>query len=360
MTCIKLLDPLSSARRDCYSDPIFHKRPVRAKRKDNVMRAAQVSRTDGPASVETAEVPRPLRRENEVLISVQAAGVNFPDLLLTQDAYQYKPEPPFTLGGELAGVVVEAPSGSEFTPGDRVAATSTIGAFAEYVAVPTGSVFPLPDNVSFEAGACLPMNYLTMSFALTTRGALSEGESVLVQGAAGGIGTATVQLAAALGARVIGVASTQRKVDFLRRVGAHEAVLIDQFREAVSDLTDGQGVDMVVDPVGGDRFTDSLRSLAPLGRLLVIGFTAGAIPTVKVNRLLLNNIDVRGVGWGAYAFSRENYVRREWDKLIPLMERGLLDPPINRSYGLAGVADAVTELGARDVLGKNVIVIEQH
>ncbi|MFR9801694.1 NADPH:quinone oxidoreductase family protein [Pseudonocardia sp. RS010] len=319
------------------------------------MRAARVTRTDGPQALEITEVPDPVAGAGEVLIEVKAAGVNFPDLLLTQDKYQYKPELPFTLGGELAGVVREAPEGSEFSPGDRVAASTSTGAFAELATAPVQSVFPLPDNVGFAAGACLPMNYLTMTFALVTRGQLQKGETVLVHGAAGGIGTATIQLAKAMGARVISVVSTREKADFVRSIGSDEAVLADGFKDAVTELTGGKGVDMVVDPVGGDRFTDSLRSLAPLGRLLVIGFTGGEIPTVKVNRLLLNNIDVRGVGWGAYALPREGYTRAEWDKLIPYLESGIVDPPVAGTYPLEKAGEAVALLGERGVLGKAVV-----
>jgi NADPH:quinone reductase len=316
------------------------------------MRAARVTRTEGPRSLEVGEIADATAGPGEVLIEVRAAGVNFPDLLLSQDRYQYKPEVPFVLGGELAGVVREAPADSEFTAGDRVAASSTIGAFAELAAVPLGSVFPLPDNVSFAAGACLPMNYLTMTFALVTRGQLQKDETVLVHGAAGGIGTATIQLAKAMGARVISVVSSQEKADFVRSVGSDEAVLVDGFKEAVTELG---GADMVVDPVGGERFTDSLRCLNPLGRLLVVGFTAGDIPSVKVNRLLLNNIDVRGVGWGAYAIPREGYVRREWDKLLPYLESGVVDPPIGGTFPLDGAGEAVERLGERGVLGKFVV-----
>ncbi|WP_181782257.1 NADPH:quinone oxidoreductase family protein [Pseudonocardia pini] len=316
------------------------------------MRAARVTRTDGPQSVEVGEVADATAGPGEVLIEVKAAGVNFPDLLLTQDKYQYKPELPFTLGGELAGVVREAPADSEFTAGDRVAASTSTGAFAELATAKIGSVFPLPDAVGFAAGACLPMNYLTMTFALITRGGLQEGETVLVQGAAGGIGTSTIQLAKALGARVISVVSSQEKADFVKSIGSDEAVLVDGFKDAVKELG---GADLVVDPVGGDRFTDSLRCLNPLGRLLVIGFTAGDIPTVKVNRLLLNNIDVRGVGWGAYAMPREGYTRREWDTLVPFLESGVVDPPIGGTFPLDKVGEAVERLGERGVLGKFVI-----
>ncbi|HEY2206404.1 MAG TPA: NADPH:quinone oxidoreductase family protein [Pseudonocardia sp.] len=319
------------------------------------MRAAQVTRLDGPGAIEAGEVPDPVRGDGEVLVDVAAAGVNFPDLLLSQGKYQYRPEPPFVLGGEFAGTVREAPEGSEFSPGDRVAGTSTVGAFAERVSVTARHVYPLPDEVGFAAGACLPMNYLTMTFALLTRGNLAKGETVLVQGAAGGIGTATIQLANALGARTISVVSTEEKAEFVRSVGSHEVVLADGFKDAVKDLTGGEGVDMVVDPVGGDRFTDSLRSLAPLGRLLVIGFTAGDIPTVRVNRLLLNNIDVRGVGWGAYALPRPGYLRQEWDRLLPYLTGGPVDPPISGRFPIERAGEAVARLDERGVLGKVVV-----
>jgi NADPH:quinone reductase len=319
------------------------------------VRAVQVKRLDGPEAVEVGEVPEPVRGEGEVLVEVEAAGVNFPDLLLTRDLYQYKPEVPFVLGGEFAGVVRQAPADSEFSPGDRVAGTSTIGAFAEVVSAPSSNVFPLPATLDFAAAACVPMNYLTMTFALITRGQLREGETVLVHGAAGGIGTATIQLARALGARVVSVVSTTEKAQFVKSVGAHEAVLAEGFRDAVKELTGGRGVDMVVDPVGGDRFTDSLRCLAPLGRLLVLGFTAGEIPTVRVNRLLLNNIDVRGVGWGAYAGPREGYLRQEWDRLLPFIESGAVAPPVMASYPLERAGEAVARLADRSVLGKVVV-----
>lgn len=319
------------------------------------MRAVQVQRLDGPEAVAVAEVPEPVRGEGDVLVEVRAAGVNFPDLLLTKDLYQYKPQVPFVLGGEFAGVVREAPPESEFSPGDRVAGTSTIGAFAELVSVPASSVFPLPSSIDFAAGACIPMNYLTMTFALTTRGQLRDGETVLVHGAAGGIGTATIQLAAALGARVASVVSTPEKAEFVRSLGSHEVVLADGFKDAVRNLTGGAGVDVVVDPVGGDRFTDSLRCLAPLGRLLVLGFTAGNIPTVRVNRLLLNNVDVRGVGWGAFVSGREGYVRQEWDQLLPLLASGAVAPPVTATYPLEQAGEAVAQLGARSVLGRVVV-----
>jgi NADPH2:quinone reductase len=178
---------------------------------------------------------------------------------------------------------------------------------------------------------------------------------VLVQGAAGGVGTAVIQLAAALGARVVAVVSTAEKAEVARAAGAHDAVLADGFKDAVRELTGGAGVDLVVDPVGGDRFTDSLRCLAPEGRLLVVGFTAGEIPTVKVNRLLLNNIDVVGVGWGAYAFARPGYLQKQWAELEPHLRSGALDPVISTTLPLERAAEALAIIDERRVTGKVVL-----
>ena len=318
------------------------------------MRAVQVVRLDGPAAVETRDVPEPKRTPQQVLVDVAAAGVNFPDVLQTKGLYQYRPELPYTLGAEIAGTVREALDGSPFAAGDRVVAFTSTGAFAEVVAVDADHVLPLPENVSFEAGAGLPMNYLTAHFALVVRGHLQAGQAVLVQGAAGGVGTACVQLAAALGATVIAVVSSDAKAEVARAAGAAHAVPVEGFRDAVKQLG---GVDLVVDPVGGDRFTDSLRCLRPLGRLLVVGFTAGEIPTVKVNRLLLGNIDAVGVGWGAYALARPGYAASQWAELVPHLRSGALDPPIGARFPLEKAPEALTQIDERRVLGKIVLTI---
>ncbi len=199
------------------------------------------------------------------------------------------------------------------------------------------------------------MNYLTVHFALARRGRLRSGETVLVHGAAGGVGTAAVQLARALGARVIAVVSTEAKAEVARRAGAHETVPVEGFRQAVAELTEGRGVDVVVDPVGGDRFTDSLRALAPEGRLLVVGFTGGEIPTVKVNRLLLNNIEVVGVGWGAFWLPRPEYPREQWEEILPHLKAGRLDPLVGSTHPLERAADALRELDGRGATGKVVL-----
>lgn len=321
------------------------------------MRAVQVTGFDGPEAVRIGDVPDPTPAADEVLIDVRAAGATFPDLLHTRGLYQERFTPPFTLGGECAGVVRSAPRGSRFATGDRVVALMRQGAFAESVAVPEFLVQPLPDETSFEVGACLPVNYLTADFTLRTRAQLVAGETVLVHGAAGGVGTATVQVAAALGARVIAVTSTGAKAATARKAGAHEVVDAATFLEEVRARTDGRGVDVVVDPVGGDRFTDSLRCLRPRGgRLMVVGFTAGTIPTVKVNRLLLTSTDVRGVGWGAPAFVEPGFVTEQWDVLAPLLRAGKLDPPVADVLPLDRAADALVALDERRVSGKHVLV----
>ena len=301
------------------------------------------------------EVPDIEPGPDQVLVEVHHAGVAFPDALQTRGLYQYRPDPPFTPGSEVAGVVRSAPEGSALAPGTRVAAFPGLGGFAELVACGPEAVFALPDEVSTEVGAALPMNYLTVEFALSQRGRLESGETVLVHGAAGGIGTATIQLAKALGARVIAVTSTDDKAEVALDAGADEAVLAEGFKDAVLERTDGRGVDMVVDPVGGDRFTDSLRSLAPEGRLLVIGFTGGEIPTVKVNRLLLNNIAVVGVGWGAFALGRPGFAQSQWERLVPHLRSGQLAPPIGAVHALDDVAEAVASLEERRATGKVLV-----
>lgn len=320
------------------------------------MRAIRVTTLGGPESVELVEVEEP-PADDGVVVDVHAAGVAFPDALLTRGLYQYRPELPFILGAELAGVVRTAPAGAHVKAGDRVAGLTMIGgAMAETAVLGTDRVFPLPDNVSFEAGAGLLFNDLTVYFALTVRARLAEGETVLVHGAAGGIGTSTLRIAPALGAgRVIAVVSTQDKAEVARAAGADDVVLAEGFKDAVADLTGGKGVDIVMDPVGGDRFTDSLRSLAPAGRLLVVGFTGGEIPTVKVNRLLLNNIDVVGVGWGAWTLGHPGALAQQWNGLAALLSSGKLAAPLPEVYPFEQAAAAVASLENRSARGKVVV-----
>lgn len=320
------------------------------------MRAAQVITTSGPDGVEVREIDEPVPGPDDVLVEVRSVGVAFPDLLLSQGLYQLRPEPPFTLGADFAGTVIHSPADGRLAPGQRVAGVMPHGAAAERISAPAMFVLPLPDRLSFDQGAALPMNYLTAQFALKERGGVEPGESVLVHGAAGGVGTATLQVAKGYGARTIAVVSTEEKAAVARAAGADEVVLLEGFRDAVTALTDGRGVDLVMDVVGGDAFTDSLRVLAPQGRLLVVGFAAGqGIPEVKVNRLLLNNIDVRGVGWGAFAMTRPGYLQQQWTELLPMIESGVVAPPIGAAYSLADYPQALTDLAERRALGKLVV-----
>ena len=317
------------------------------------MRAVQIVSLDGPSAVEVVDIPQPEPSSDQVLIRVRAAGVSFPELLQTRGLYQLKPPVPFVPGSEVAGEVVSAPAGSGLAPGDRVAAMVLLGGFAEYAVTQPDAVFPLPDSLSFEQAAAIPLNYMTAHFGLVVRGQMSEGESVLVHGAAGGVGTASIQVAKAFGAgKVVAVTSTPEKGDVASAAGADEVVLADGFKAAVKATG---GVDIVVDPVGGDRFTDSLRCLKEDGRLLVIGFTAGEIPTVQVNRLLLNNVSVVGVGWGAYVLKRQGYIRQQWDALLPHLTSGAISPPVGATFGLDAAGDALLMLDERRATGKVVL-----
>ncbi|MFE3175453.1 NADPH:quinone oxidoreductase family protein [Amycolatopsis sp. NPDC059090] len=322
------------------------------------MDAVHIKDLEGPSTVSVVEVDSPSRAADQVLIDVHAAGVSFPDVLQTRGLYQVKPELPFIPGAEVAGVVAEAPDGAAVKAGDRVAALPFLGGFAGQVACAADAVFPIPDELGFEQAAAIPFNYLTAHFALCRRGRMAAGETVLVHGAAGGVGTAVIQVAKAFGAgKVIGVVSTPEKGEAAVAAGADEYVLADGFKDAVKASTGGRGVDVIADVVGGDRFTDSLRCLAADGRMLVIGFTGGSIPEVKVNRLLLNNLDVVGVGWGAYALGRPGYLQGQWTELLPKLAAGAIVPPLGGSYPLAEVREALEAIENRKAMGKLILTV---
>jgi NADPH2:quinone reductase len=325
------------------------------------MRALQISALDGPAALELVDAPEPDRHplsgEPGVLIEVRAAGVSFPDVLMSRGLYQVRPDLPFVPGQEVAGIVRAAPDGAPVSVGDEVVAACAVGGFAELAVAPPFLTFPLPGPLEFAEGAGLVLNYHTAYFALVTRGRLRECETVLVHGAAGGVGTATLQVARALGARTIGVVSSDEKERVAREAGADEVVRSDgEWRAQARELTGGQGVDVVVDPVGGkDRFTDSLRSLATGGRAIVVGFTEGSIPEVRVNRLLLNNVDVVGAGWGAYVFPRPQAEREIGDAVTRLAEAGKVRPLVGARFPLERGAEAVKLIDERGALGKVVL-----
>jgi NADPH2:quinone reductase len=290
-----------------------------------------------------------------VLVEVRAAGVSFPEVLQTRGEYQLKPPLPFVPGSEVGGVVRSAPDGAAVSPGDRVAAFCGLGGFAEVVAAPEFFCFPLPDELDFGQGAALVLNYHTAYFALRIRGRLREGETVLVQGAAGGVGTASLQVAKGLGARTIAVVSSDDKERVAREAGADDVVRSDgSWKDQVKEISGG-GVDVVLDPVGGDRFTDNLRSLREGGRVIVVGFTGGSIPEVKVNRLLLNNTEVVGAGWGAYVMGRPDVVREVGDAIADLIARGFVRPVVGARFPLERAADALKLNDERGATGKVVL-----
>ncbi len=295
-----------------------------------------------------------------VVIDVHAAGVSFPEVLQTRGEYQYKPPLPFVPGGEVAGVVREASGQATelgIRPGQRVAAFCMGGGFAETAVAPPFLTFALPEALDFAQGAGLILNYHTAYFALALRGRLREGETVLVHGAAGGVGTAALQVATGLGARTIAVVSSVEKALVAREAGADEVLQTDgPWRDQAKELSGG-GVDVVLDPVGGDRFTDSLRALRPDGRLVVVGFTGGSIPEVRVNRLLLGNVEVVGAGWGAYALTRPELCREIGARLLPMIESGVVHPLVGARFPLEQAAAALREIDERRATGKVVLEV---
>ncbi|SMX81226.1 NADPH:quinone oxidoreductase family protein [Brevibacterium aurantiacum] len=316
------------------------------------MKAVQLNATDGPSSLALADVEAPTAEPGTVLIDVAYAGVTFPELLQSRGQYQMQPPLPYTMGSEVAGMVREVGEGvTGFAVGDRVLGVAGTGGYAEIMAVPAASVLPLPETVSLQAGAGMPMNLLTADFALRVRGNLEAGQSVLIHGAAGGLGSALVQVALAYGAEVVAVVSTEEKAETVTNLGAQHVVFADGFKTKVKEIYP-HGVDLVADPVGGDRFTDSLRCLTTFGTLLVLGFTAGQIPEVKVNRLLLNNISVAGVGWGAALAGRPEMVAQQWESLWPHLSAGILNPSIHAVLPMQEAGKALEIIDSRSVRGK--------
>ncbi|EHN11447.1 Quinone oxidoreductase [Patulibacter medicamentivorans] len=325
------------------------------------MRAQQITELTGPdTALKLVDLPEPGPADNllggeGVVVEVGAAGVSFPELLQTRGMYQMKPPVPFVPGSEVGGVVRSAPAGSGLEPGQRVAAFCMLGGWSEVAVASPDLTFPIPDRLDDAQGAALILNYHTAWFALVTRGRLKEGESVLVHGAAGGVGTATLQVAKGLGARTFAVVSTDEKERIARAAGADEVVRSDgPWKDQVKELSGG-GVDLIIDPVGGDRFTDSLRSLRPAGRLAVVGFTGGEIPSVKVNRLLLGNTEVLGAAWGEWLFRDRTLGPAIGAEIGKLIDAGAIDPPIGARFPLERAVDALKTLDERRAVGKVVL-----
>jgi NADPH:quinone reductase len=327
------------------------------------MRAIQIVELKGPdEALREVDLPEPepshmLTPGRGVVVEVHAAGVSFPEVLQTRGEYQVKPDLPFVPGSEVGGIVRSAPDGAGVKAGDRVAAFCTIGAFAETAVAPEWLTFPLADGLDFAQGAGLILNYHTAYFALKLRGRLMEGETALVHGAAGGVGTASLQVARGLGARTIAVVSSDEKEAVAREAGADEVVRSDgPWKDQARELSGG-GVDVVLDPVGGDRFTDSLRSLRRNGRCVVVGFTGGSIPEVRVNRLLLNNIEVVGAGWGASVMDQPELEREIGAAVGRLVDEGHVKPIVGARFPLERAAEALQLIDSRGATGKVVLEI---
>jgi NADPH:quinone reductase len=325
------------------------------------MKAMQIVDLTGPDdALELVELPEPepthmLSPGAGVLVEVHCAGVAFPELLQTRGEYQIKPPLPFVPGSEVAGIVLSAPAEAAFEVGDRVAAFCALGGFAETAVAPPFLTFALPAALDFAQGAGLILNYHTAYFSLVLRGRLREGETVLVHGAAGGVGTAALQVAKGLGARTIAVVSSDAKQQVALQAGADHVVRSDgPWKDEVKELSGG-GVEVVFDPVGGSRFTDSLRALREGGRLLVVGFAGGSIPEVKVNRLLLGNTEVIGAGWGGYVMGRPEVNLEIGAAVNRLIEQGNVAPIVGERFPLERAADALRFLDERRATGKVVL-----
>ena len=323
------------------------------------MRALQVKELTGPDGLEIADVPDP-ELDKGVLVDVEAAGIAFPDLLLSRGLYQLKPELPFVPGAEVAGTVVEAATGTGFEPGDRVMGLTGLNGFAERTETIAPATFNIPEPFSVEQAAGFIMNYHTAHFGLMRRGRLKKGENVLVHGAAGGVGTAAVQVARGAGAGVIAVVSSEEKEEVAKQAGAHHVLRSDtEWLAGVGALTAGRGVHVVFDPVGGERFTDSVRALGVEGRLLIVGFAEGEIPTIAANRLLLKNVDAIGVGWGAFMGTRPEILPETAVDLERMALEDRVKPIVGGVYDFEDGAQALRDMAERRAKGKLVLRVRR-
>jgi NADPH2:quinone reductase len=316
-----------------------------------------------PEALAIRDVPDPQPDPGEVVIAAEACGVNFPDSLIIQGRYQVKPALPFSPGFEVAGTVAAIGAGvTGLRPGMRVAGHPLYGCFAERVVVPATRVFPIPDVMDSVTAAGFLIPYGTSYNALKDRAQLRAGETLLVLGAAGGIGLTAVELGNRMGARVIAVASSAEKLALCKRYGAHETLdysqlSIDAARVRIRELTDGRGVDVVYDPVGGAWAEPMVRSLAQFGRYLTVGFAAGEIPKVPLNLLLLKIASVVGSYWGPFIDARPDDNARNMAELFEWYAQGKITPHISQTYPLERVADAIEHVKQRRALGKTVLVV---
>lgn len=315
----------------------------------------------GPAeTLVLEEIASPELKKTEVLIDVHAAGVNFPDTLIIEGKYQFKPPFPFSPGGEAAGVVsAVGEKVSHLQVGDRVMALTGWGSFAEQVAVPGYNVMPIPSEMDFNSAAAFGMTYGTSMHALKQRANLQPGETLLVLGASGGVGLAAVEIGKALGARVIAAASSAEKLAVAKAAGADELINYSEsnLKEEIKRLTNGQGADVIYDPVGGDLFDLAIRSIAWNGRLLVVGFASGRIPELPVNLCLLKGAAVLGVFWGAFAQRQPADNAANFAQLFAWHAEGKIKPLVSQVFPLEQAGDAINTLGQRKAVGKLVVQV---
>jgi len=322
---------------------------------------AVLCKAHGPAEalvVEDVESPTPGR--GQVVVTVKACGVNFPDTLIIRGLYQFKPPLPFSPGSEVAGIVRTVGEGVDTVkPGDRVIAFGAFGGFAEELLTDAGAVIPMPAAMDFETAASVVMTYGTSLHALKDRGHLQPGETLLVLGAAGGIGLAAVEIGKAMGARVIAAASSDEKLAICREHGADAVINYrnDDLKGRINALTERQGVDVIVDPVGGATSEPALRGMAWNGRFLVIGFTAGDIPRIPLNLPLLKGCSIVGVFWGSFAVRHPRQNQANLRELLAWFEAGRLKSRISARYPLERAADALNAISERKVMGKAVLVV---
>jgi NADPH:quinone reductase len=322
------------------------------------MKAVLCKELGPPERLVVEQVPSPKPGKGQVVVSVKAAGVNFPDTLIIQGKYQFKPEPPFSPGGEVAGVIKELGEGvARLKPGDRVIAASTFGGFAEEMVADADKVVPMPAAMDFVPASAFVLTYGTSYHALKDRAQLKAGESLLVLGASGGVGLAAIQIGKALGAKVIAAASSDTKLQVCKDNGADELInyATEDLRARIKVITAGRGVDVVYDPVGGPYSEPALRDMAWNGRFLVVGFAAGDIPKVPLNLPLLKGCSIVGVFWGAFTRNEVDNNRRNNDELLRMYLDGKVKPHIHATYPLERAAEALNEVLNKRVSGKVVL-----
>jgi NADPH2:quinone reductase len=312
-----------------------------------------------PDTLVVEELPDPVPGPGQVALAIHAAGVNFPDVLIIQGKYQFKPELPFTPGSELSGVVTAVGDGvTGYQAGDRVIAFCSTGAFAQQIVVPQQALMPMPPGMDFDTAAAITLTYGTSHHAVVDRAQLKAGETMLVLGAAGGVGLAAIEIGKALGARVIAAASTDEKLAVCRAHGADATINYssEDLREAIKAATDGKGPDVIYDPVGGIYAEPAFRSIGWRGRYLVVGFANGEIPKLPLNLTLLKGASLMGVFWGEFAKREPKANMAAMRQLMGWLGEGKIKPRISGRYTLARAADALNDMAARKVTGKVVIV----